>query len=167
MRERVPVFVCALVAAALGAVLVSCGPGEGNAGNGQATGEGGHAPEEEDGNQRVELPSGVVYEQIREGSGTACGRDDSVFVLYTATLTDGTVVVAEQDRDRPVEVLLEDAMPGFAEGVAGMRVGGVRRVEVPWELAYGESGRPPIVPERADVVFVVELVSVRGAEPGG
>ncbi len=51
-------------------------------------------------------------------------------------------------------------IPGFDRGMEGMRVGGKRRIFIPWELAYGELGRLPVIPPKADLVFDVELVGV-------
>ena len=84
-------------------------------------------------------------------------RDDSVSVFYVGRLSDGTVFDATDD---PVVFPLPDLTPGLAEGITMMRPGGKYRVTIPASQAYGEEGIPGIIPGRAALQFIVELIEV-------
>lgn len=105
----------------------------------------------------VRTPSGVVLEVITEGEGAMPRRDDSVSVFYVGRLSDGTVFDATDD---PVVFPLPDLTPGLAEGITMMRPGGKYRVTIPASQAYGEEGIPGIIPGRAALQFIVELIEV-------
>lgn len=108
----------------------------------------------------VRTPSGVVLEVITEGEGAMPGPTDNVRVFYVGRLSDGTVFDATDD---PVVFPLAELTPGLAEGIAMMRPGGKYRVTIPASGAYGEEGIPGIIPGRAALQFIVELI---GVEPG-
>ncbi|MFO0493851.1 MAG: FKBP-type peptidyl-prolyl cis-trans isomerase, partial [bacterium] len=65
------------------------------------------------------------------------------------------------DRDEPIEFALDEVIPGWTYGVPGMRVGGKRRLTIPWQMAYGADGSPPDIPGKADLVFEIELLGVK------
>lgn len=116
--------------------------------------------------QPVEVPrievrtgQGVRYLDLLEGVGRPIVTGDLVRIEYTALLADGTRVDSTRDRGRPMEVRLGEApIAGWNEGLVGMRTNGVRRIEVPAALAYGERGVPGLVPPNADMVFEIELL---------
>lgn len=81
-------------------------------------------------------------------------------VHYTGWLTDGTKFDSSVDRGEPIvfPIGLKRVISGWDTGFEGMRVGGKRRLIIPWQLAYGAAGHPPTIPEKADLVFDIELV---------
>ncbi|MCC6523674.1 MAG: FKBP-type peptidyl-prolyl cis-trans isomerase [Polyangiaceae bacterium] len=113
--------------------------------------------------ERITLPSGVAYEDIKVGAGRVAKAGDTVNAHATGWLTDGTKFWSSHDGpNRPVDFALRNpgVIQGWVEGVPGMAVGGVRKLWIPSKLGYGSRGRPPIPPD-ADLVFEVELVAVR------
>jgi peptidylprolyl isomerase len=50
---------------------------------------------------------------------------------------------------------------GFTLGVIGMREGGHRKITIPYHMAYGEAGRPPVIPAKADLIFELEVLFIR------
>ncbi len=82
-------------------------------------------------------------------------------VHYTGWLLDGTKFDSSVDRGEPITfpIGVRRVISGWDTGFEGMRVGGRRRLIVPWQLAYGATGNPPVIPEKADLVFDIELIS--------
>lgn len=113
--------------------------------------------------RRVEA-DGLIIEDLRLGTGPAVRSGARVSVHYTGTLRDGRVFDSSRARD-PFTFTADghQVIQGFERGVRGMRVGGRRRVIIPPALGYGERGHPPAIPERATLVFDLELVAVDGA----
>ena len=83
----------------------------------------------------------------------------TVRVHYVASLADGTVLHDSHEGNVPSEIIYGSTKTicGFERALDGMSPGEQRRVRVPWSLAFGENGRPPEVPARADSVFVIDL----------
>ncbi len=98
-------------------------------------------------------------EVLAAGIGEPVVDQATVRVHYVASLPNGTVVHDSHEGNMPSEIILSSTklMCGFERGIAGMRAGEQRRVTVPWQLAFGESGRAPEVPPRTDLVFVIDL----------
>jgi peptidylprolyl isomerase len=98
-------------------------------------------------------------EVIAAGSGNPVTPGMSVRVHYVASLPGGAVVHDTHVDDVPSEVVMGSTKTicGFERALLGMRPGEQRRVLVPWQLAFGESGRPPEIPPRSDLVFVIDL----------
>ena len=88
-------------------------------------------------------------------------------VHYTGYLTDGTKFDSSVDRGTPITFPYgaHQVIPGWDTGFQDMHVGGKRRLFVPYQLAYGESGRPPVIPAKADLIFDVELVGMSDTPP--
>jgi FKBP-type peptidyl-prolyl cis-trans isomerase len=102
----------------------------------------------------------LVVKDIKVGTGTAAKAGDKVTVNYTGWLTDGTKFDSSIGRE-PFPFTLGAGMviPGWDQGVAGMKVGGKRKLTIPPDLAYGAQGQGPI-PPNATLVFEVELLSI-------
>jgi len=108
----------------------------------------------------TETPSGLKYAEIRAGTGEKPpGPTTRVKVHYTGWLLDGTKFDSSVDRGQPSDFPLNRVIAGWTEGVGSMQVGGKRKLLIPFKLAYGESGRPPI-PPRATLIFDVELLEI-------
>src|SRR4051794_27209438 len=108
-------------------------------------------------------PSGLQYHDEQVGTGAEAKAGDHVVVHYTGTLTDGTKFDSSRDRGQPFHFPLGGGrvIRGWDEGVAGMKVGGVRRLTIPPQLGYGASGAGGVIPPNATLVFEVELLDVK------
>jgi FKBP-type peptidyl-prolyl cis-trans isomerase FkpA len=115
--------------------------------------------------QRVTTQTMLRYTDLECGDGDEAIGGTTVTVHYVGTLEDGTVFDSTRDDGQPFSFLLGagDVIPGWDEGIAGMRVGGVRRLVIPPDLAYGEGGFPPAIPPDATLTFEVELLEVDSA----
>ena len=105
----------------------------------------------------------LITEDITIGTGPTATPGKSVSVNYTGTLTDGTKFDSSLDRGDPFNFNLGggEVIRGWDQGVAGMKVGGKRRLIIPSELGYGPNGSPPVIPPNATLVFTVELLGVQ------
>lgn len=108
------------------------------------------------------MPESLKIEDLQEGSGAEATAGKKVTVHYVGTLTDGTKFDSSRDRGKGFSFKLGagEVIKGWDQGVAGMKVGGLRRLTIPHELAYGERGFPGAIPPRATLVFEVELLQV-------
>jgi FKBP-type peptidyl-prolyl cis-trans isomerase len=108
-----------------------------------------------------ELPSGVVYIPIKEGTGEAPKATDQVKVQYRGTLTDGTVFDSTADRKQSAEFGLGSGIiPCWTEGLQKMKVGGRAKLACPPAMAYGDRGQPPKIPGGAVLSLEVELLEI-------
>ena len=106
--------------------------------------------------------SGLVIEDISEGSGEAAQAGQHVTVHYTGWLTDGAKFDSSKDRDEPFDFPLgaRHVIAGWDEGVQGMKVGGVRKLTIPPNLGYGARGAGGVIPPNATLLFEVELLAI-------
>ncbi len=115
--------------------------------------------------QERTLPGGLRVTDIKVGSGPMAEPGQTVAVHYTGWLTDGTKFDSSLDRGAPIVFPLGADPPGvirgWEEGLKGMRVGGKRKLTIPPDMAYGQEGRPPVIPPEATLVFEVELMDVK------
>jgi FKBP-type peptidyl-prolyl cis-trans isomerase FkpA len=123
------------------------------------------SPEEHD-RKVVEMSASVTSLQIEDtkvGSGPEAQPGQRVNVHYTGTLMDGTKFDSSRDRNEPFEFRLGagEVIPGWDQGVKGMKVGGTRTLTIPAALAYGARGYPPEIPPNAALKFDIELLGVR------
>lgn len=111
----------------------------------------------------VELPSGLVYEIIAAGAGAGPKPTDTVKVNYSGSLINGTQFDASKPGE-PVEIELDQVIPGWTEGVQKIGKGGKIKLYIPPQLAYGDNGNPGIPPS-STIVFEVELVDFKATPP--
>jgi FKBP-type peptidyl-prolyl cis-trans isomerase FkpA len=105
--------------------------------------------------------SGLIYQQIKAGTGAQPKASDIVKVHYTGTLIDGKAFDSSVKRGQPVEFPLGQVIPCWTEGVGKMKVGGKAKLVCPSDIAYGDQGRPPIILGGSTLVFEVELLDVK------
>jgi FKBP-type peptidyl-prolyl cis-trans isomerase len=108
-------------------------------------------------NEKLEIKDVVV------GKGTEAKAGDSVQVHYVGTLPDGKEFDSSKKHDRPFDFELGAGrvIKGWDQGVAGMKVGGKRKLTVPPSLGYGARGFPPVIPANSTLIFEVELLEVK------
>jgi len=105
---------------------------------------------------------GLRYWDLVVGTGREATKYKRVRVHYTGWLLNGRKFDSSLDRGRPFVFNLGGAqvIPGWDEGVLGMKEGGRRQLRVPPELAYGNAGSPPDIPPNATLIFDIELLNV-------
>lgn len=104
----------------------------------------------------------LQIEEIQIGTGAEAKSGQSVSVHYTGTLTNGSKFDSSRDRKDPFDFQLGAGMviKGWDQGVAGMKVGGRRKLTIPPELGYGAGGYPPVIPPNSTLIFDIELLEV-------
>jgi FKBP-type peptidyl-prolyl cis-trans isomerase FkpA len=104
--------------------------------------------------------SGLIYIPVAEGKGPSPKPTDKVKVNYAGTLLDGKEFDSSYKRGQPVSFALNGVIPCWTEGVQKMKVGGKSKLVCPSTIAYGDDGRPPVIPGGATLVFEIELLSI-------
>lgn len=104
----------------------------------------------------------LKIEDIVVGTGPEAVSGKKVTVHYTGTLTDGAKFDSSVDRGTPFTFNLGagEVIKGWDQGVAGMKVGGKRKLTIPPSLGYGETGAEDAIPSNATLIFEVELLKV-------
>jgi FKBP-type peptidyl-prolyl cis-trans isomerase FkpA len=104
----------------------------------------------------------LVTKDIKVGKGAVAKDGQKVTVHYTGWLTNGKKFDSSVDRKEPFQFTLgaHQVIEGWDKGVAGMKVGGKRRLTIPPQMGYGERGAGDAIPPNATLVFEVELLSV-------
>jgi FKBP-type peptidyl-prolyl cis-trans isomerase FkpA len=112
----------------------------------------------------ITTDSGLKYQDLKVGTGEEAKKGNTVRVHYTGWLTSGKKFDSSKDRNEPFEFELGagKVIKGWDEGVAGMKVGGKRKLMIPAKLAYGnrEVGNG-LIPANSDLVFEVELLELK------
>jgi len=113
--------------------------------------------------QAMSTNSGLKYYIIQKGKGIKAEAGKNVKVHYTGYFEDGKIFDSSVERGEPIEFPLGQGrvITGWDEGLALMSVGDKMRFVIPYNLAYGEQGRPPVIPEKANLIFDVELIDVK------
>ena len=110
----------------------------------------------------VRTASGLIYRELRAGSGSSPTATDTVTVNYRGTLVNGTEFDSSYKRNEPASFPLNQVIPCWTEGVQKMKVGGKAELVCPASIAYGEQGSPPTIPGGATLIFEIELLRIGG-----
>jgi FKBP-type peptidyl-prolyl cis-trans isomerase len=104
----------------------------------------------------------LQIDEIKQGNGAEATAGQKVTVHYVGTLTNGNKFDSSRDRGQGFSFVLGagKVIKGWDQGVAGMKIGGVRKLTIPPHLAYGERGFGNVIPPNSTLVFEVELLSV-------
>jgi len=113
--------------------------------------------------QPTKTADGLEYWDIKPGTGPTAATGQTVKVHYTGWLTNGKKFDSSVDAGRPFTFKLGagQVIKGWDQGVAGMKVGGKRQLHIPYQLAYGDAGYPPVIPPKSTLIFDVELLGVQ------
>jgi len=104
----------------------------------------------------------LKIEVMQEGNGDVAEHGQRVTVHYEGRLTDNTVFDASRPRGQPYSFYIGagQVIQGWEQGVAGMKIGEIRRLIIPAELGYGAAGAGGVIPPNATLVFDIELLAV-------
>jgi FKBP-type peptidyl-prolyl cis-trans isomerase FkpA len=113
--------------------------------------------------QKAADVSELKIEEVKPGTGKEAVAGKTVSVHYTGWLTDGKKFDSSVDRGQPFKFVLgaQQVIAGWDQGVAGMKVGGKRKLTIPSRLGYGEAGAGGVIPPNATLIFDVELLEVK------
>lgn len=104
----------------------------------------------------------IEVKKLADGNGDAIKYGDKVSLHYTGTFLNGKVFDSSRERKEPLEFVLQEQgmIAGFRDAVLGMKKGERKKVTIPFELAYGPNGRPPVIPAMATLVFDIEILNI-------
>ncbi len=113
--------------------------------------------------KEVTTASGLKYTDLTVGDGAEAKAGDKVQVHYTGTLENGKKFDSSRDRGIPFvfQVGVGQVIKGWDEGIAGMKVGGKRKLVIPSNLGYGAAGAAGVIPPNATLIFDVELIGIK------
>jgi FKBP-type peptidyl-prolyl cis-trans isomerase FkpA len=114
----------------------------------------------------VKTPSGLIYRELKAGTGQSPAETDTVKVNYRGTLIDGSEFDSSYGKNEPAQFAVNGVIPCWTEGLQKIKVGGKAELVCPASLAYGDRGRPGI-PGGATLIFNVELLEIASANPPG
>ena len=99
---------------------------------------------------------------MQKGKGVQATKSSKVKVHYSGYLLDGKMFDSSVKRGEPIEFTLGvgQVIKGWDEAIQLMAIGDKLRLIIPYDLAYGEKGHPPVIPAKSTLVFDVELVGV-------
>ena len=116
-----------------------------------------------------EPPPGLQVRDVLQGNGETAESGDQVTMQYVGvSWSTGEQFDASWDTGKPFTFQLGagDVIPGWDQGISGMREGGRRQLVIPPDLAYGPQGRPPVIGPNETLVFVVDLKKVKKQQRG-
>lgn len=108
----------------------------------------------------LETSSGLKYRILRASDGPKPTAADTVNCHYRGWLDDGTEFDSSYKRGEPISFPLSGVVRGWTEGLQLVGEGGKIELEIPYQMGYGEQGKPPTIPPRATLHFVVELLAI-------
>ena len=108
----------------------------------------------------IELPSGLQYEILKQGTGAKPSANDKVKCHYHGTLINGTVFDSSVQRGEPATFGVSQVIPGWVEALQLMPVGSKWRLFIPSNLAYGEHGAGDVIEPNSTLIFDVELLDI-------
>ena len=108
----------------------------------------------------IELPSGLQYEILKQGTGAKPSASDKVKCHYHGTLINGTVFDSSVQRGEPATFGVSQVIPGWVEALQLMPVGSKWRLFIPSNLAYGEHGAGDVIEPNSTLIFDVELLDI-------
>jgi FKBP-type peptidyl-prolyl cis-trans isomerase FklB len=114
----------------------------------------------------VELPSGLQYQVVKEGTGKQPTLEDQVTTHYHGTLMDGSVFDSSRERGEPATFPLKGVIQAWQQILPMMKEGATYKIWAPPALAYGEYGSPPKIGPNVALVFEIELIKVGGPAEG-
>jgi peptidylprolyl isomerase len=157
------------IVACLALAIAGCGGDDDSSTDASTAAEGtaAEAPAEKT-KPKISPPSGappaqLEIKELEEGTGPEAKSGDKVTVQYVGVnYKNGKEFDASWNRGEPFPFTLgaSEVIPGWEEGVEGMKVGGRRELIIPPELAYGETGAPPAIPPNETLVFVIDLLEI-------
>lgn len=105
----------------------------------------------------------LQIDDMKVGTGAEAKAGTRVTVHYVGTLTNGSKFDSSRDRGQGFSFQLGagQVIKGWDQGVAGMKVGGLRKLTIPPDMGYGARGFPPVIPPHSTLVFEVELLDVK------
>lgn len=110
------------------------------------------------------FPSGLLVKILKKGQGKTHPLVGTQCTChYEGTLTDGTVFDSSYARGEPIDFAPNQVIPGWTEALQMMREGDQWEVTLPYTIAYGARGMPPVIPPKSTLVFKMEIVKIRGA----
>lgn len=114
--------------------------------------------------EQENTPAGLQIEDVKVGEGAEAVSGDQVTVHYVGTFENGSTFDSSRAKDAPFTFLLGAGrvIQGWDEGVVGMKIGGIRKLVIPPELAYGERGAPGAIPPNSTLYFEIELLQIQG-----
>lgn len=104
----------------------------------------------------------IDFTDLKVGKGKPVKAGDRISVHYRGTFLNGHKFDSSYDRSAPLKLKVGagDVIKGMDQGVLGMKAGGKRRLVVPFDLAYGKAGRPPVIPAMSTLVFELDLIRI-------
>ena len=111
---------------------------------------------------KISSMQGLKIETLRDGTGDGARKGDRVIIRYVGTFKDGTEFDSNLNDSQPLTFVLgqNKVIQGWEMGILGMKMGEKRRLTVPSSLAYGKTGRPPLIGPNTALIFEVELMGI-------